>query len=369
MTVLVTGGTGFVGSHAAARLVASGRPVRLLVRDPGKVARVPALRGTSGLEVVPGDVTDARSVDRALADCTHVVHAAAHVSLAERDAGRAEDVNVGGTERVVGGAAARGIPSVHVSSVSVFGIGHDVITVDSPLSDARSSYTHSKVRAERAVRALQDAGAPVAIVYPSGVLGPDAPGLSVNHQALAAWLRTPPRTTSGTSIIDVRDVAIAIGRVVDRPGRWMLGGEFLQWAELHSALQRVTATRIRAVPMPPRTLRFAGRVGDAVKRLIPFDYPLTLEAMSIATRSCPYDSRTTPRRARPALATRRRDARSIRPVARGGRSRTRRARRRARSLIPSTQSVEPGPRARILSLASISPGAANGRRTGGWTWD
>ncbi len=293
MTVLVTGGTGFVGSHAAARLAASGHRVRLLVRDPAKVARVPALRATAGLEIVPGDVTDTKSVDRALTDCTHVVHAAAHVALAEREAARADAVNVGGTERVIGGAAARGIPSVYVSSVSVFGIGHDRVTIETPLSGARSSYTHSKVRAEQAARALQDAGAPVAIVYPSGILGPDAPDLSVNHRALVAWLRTPPQTTSGTSIIDVRDVARAIERAVDRPGRWMLGGEFLEWAELHSALQRVTGTRIRAVRMPPRALRLAGRVGDVVKRVIPFDYPLTLEAMSMATLSCPYDSRAT----------------------------------------------------------------------------
>ena len=182
-----------------------------------------------------------------------------------------------------------------MSSVSVFGIGHDVVTVDTPLSDAHSSYTRSKVRAERAVRELQDGGAPIAIVYPSGVLGPDPPDVSVNHRALAAWLRTPPRTTSGTSIIDVRDVAIAIERVLDRPGRWMLGGEFLEWAELLSALQRVTGHQIRAVSMPPRTLRVAGRLGDAIKRVIPFDYPLTYEAMSMATRSCPYDSRATRR--------------------------------------------------------------------------
>ena len=105
MTVLVTGATGFIGSHAAARLVAGGRAVRLLVRDPDKVARVPALRDTVRLDVVAGDVTDAASVDRALAGCAHVVHTAAHVSLAERDADRAEAVNVGGTELVVGGAA------------------------------------------------------------------------------------------------------------------------------------------------------------------------------------------------------------------------------------------------------------------------
>jgi uncharacterized protein YbjT (DUF2867 family) len=46
VTVLVTGGTGFVGSHVAARLAEAGRAVRLLVRDPAKLARVPALVDT-----------------------------------------------------------------------------------------------------------------------------------------------------------------------------------------------------------------------------------------------------------------------------------------------------------------------------------
>jgi uncharacterized protein YbjT (DUF2867 family) len=64
MTVLVTGGTGFVGSHVAARLAGSGRDVRLLVRDPAKLARVPALIDTTSIDVVAADVTDISSVER-----------------------------------------------------------------------------------------------------------------------------------------------------------------------------------------------------------------------------------------------------------------------------------------------------------------
>ena len=293
MTVLVTGGTGFVGSHVVARLASEGWAVRVLVRDPAKLSRVPAVAGLSIDDVVVGDVTDRVSVERALEGCSHVVHAAAHVSLAERDAHHAEAVNVGGTRLVIGAAAAQGVKSVYISSVAVFGIGHARITTDTPLTDAHASYTASKVRAERIVRGLQEQGGAIGIVYPSGVLGPDSPDVSVNHAALAAWLRTPPRTTSGTSIVDVRDVAAGILRALDRPGRWMFGGRFLSWEELHTTLQRVIRARIRAVPMPPRTLRFAGRVGDLVKRVVPFEYPLTYEAMSMATRSCPYDSEVT----------------------------------------------------------------------------
>jgi nucleoside-diphosphate-sugar epimerase len=92
MAVLVTGGTGFVGSHTVARLVGSGRPVRLLVRDPAKVARVPALAGVD-VEVVVGDVTDRDSVVRAMDGCDAVGHAAAQVSLAAREAVRTEAIN------------------------------------------------------------------------------------------------------------------------------------------------------------------------------------------------------------------------------------------------------------------------------------
>jgi len=291
VTVLVTGGTGFVGSHVAARLVASGTAVRLLVRDPKKLARVPALADTADIDVVVGDVTDRESVEHALDGCTAVVHSAAHVSLAERDAVQIEAVNVGGTRLVLEAAAGRGIPAVYVSSVSVFSRARSPITIEAPLVEGGGPYTRSKVAAERVARELQDGGARVAIVYPSGVIGPGDPDVSASHLGLLGWLRTQPKTASGTAIVDVRDVAIAIERALDAPAaRWMLGGTFLAYAELRAAIARVTGVHRPALPTPAPVLRFAGRAGDLVKRVVPFDYPLTYESMSMATRGCPYDS-------------------------------------------------------------------------------
>jgi dihydroflavonol-4-reductase len=59
---------------------------------------------------------------------------------------------------------------------------------------------------------------------------------------------------------------------------------------MHEALTRVTGVRRRRVPMPGPLLRFAGRTGDLVKRVLPFEFPLTLEAMTLATRARDYDS-------------------------------------------------------------------------------
>ena len=295
MTVLVTGGTGFVGSHTVAELTRRGYSVRLLVRNPAKISAVPALRGTTDLDVVVGDVTDFAAVRRALDGCTAIVHAAARVSLADRDANDVYATNVGGTNNVVGAAAASGIPAVYVSSVSVFATGHARVSVDTPLAFARNGYTRSKVVAEQVVRKLQASGAPIAIVYPSGVLGPDAPDVSATHRGLIEWLRTPPRMTSGTSIIDVRDVASAIVRSLEGelPARWMLGGTFLSWSELHAIIGEVTGVHRARVPMPAGAMRFAGRVGDVIERVIPFDYPLTYEAMVMATSGAPYEDDTT----------------------------------------------------------------------------
>lgn len=293
--VLVTGGTGFVGSHTAAQLTMRGYGVRLLVRDPAKIGAVPALSGATDLDVVVGDVTDIDAVRRALDGCTAVVHAAARVSLADRDADAVHATNVGGTNNVIGAAAASGIPAVYVSSVSVFTTGHARVTVDTPLTSARNGYTRSKVAAERTVRNLQAGGAPIVIVYPAGVLGPDAPDVSATHRGLIEWLRTPPRTTSGTAIIDVRDVALTIVRSLEGelPARWMLGGTFLSWSELHSIIERVTGVHRPRIPMPAAVMRFAGRVGDVIERVIPFDYPLTYEAMVMATSGAPYEDDAT----------------------------------------------------------------------------
>src|SRR5438034_9677911 len=120
MRVLVTGGTGFVGSHTAAALSARGYDIRLLVRSPEKVAPVLGALGLAAPDVVAGDVTDAASVRAAVEGCDAVVHTAALVSLRRGDEERLHAVNVGGTGTVIDAALDVGAdPVVHVSSFTV----------------------------------------------------------------------------------------------------------------------------------------------------------------------------------------------------------------------------------------------------------
>lgn len=288
MRVLVTGATGLIGSHTAAAVRAAGHDLRLFVRDPAKAKRVFAPRGTEIAEIVTGDVTDAAAVNRALEDCDAVIHTAAVVALESGRSGEVLATNPRGVENVVGGAAERGIERIlYVSSAgALFTPGGPSIRADSPLGTARSAYARSKADAERSVRHLQEAGAPIRTIYPPAVIGPDDPGLSEGNHTIRTFLKdTMVMTSSGFQLVDVRDLAVLHVELLDAdPGRYVAAGHLLTWPELADLIDGVTGTRVRRVPAPGPLLRALGRVGDVVKRVWPFDFPLTREAMEFATQ-------------------------------------------------------------------------------------
>uniref|UniRef100_UPI0011781165 NAD-dependent epimerase/dehydratase family protein n=1 Tax=Amycolatopsis kentuckyensis TaxID=218823 RepID=UPI0011781165 len=100
MVIAVTGGTGFLGAHTVALLVAAGARVRVLARDPA-AGTVP-----DGVEVVPGDVTDEVAVARLVAGADAVLHAAGVYSFDSRRRAELARVNVAGTETVLAAARA-----------------------------------------------------------------------------------------------------------------------------------------------------------------------------------------------------------------------------------------------------------------------
>ena len=290
MRVLVTGATGFVGSQAAAALAARGHRVRCLVRDRARLARALAASGASCDDVVEGDIRDHAAVSRALDGCDAVLHAAAVVALEASRAGEVLATNRLGVENVVGGAHARGLESiVYVSSQgALWSPGCGPITAESPLATARSAYARSKAESEEFVRDLQQRGAPIRCVYPCAVLGPDDPGLSEGNHTLRVFLRDlMVITSSGFSIVDARDLALVLAALVEPAqahGRYVIGGHYLSWADLVALMDELTGRRVRRVRIPGRVLRLLGRGGDLVKRVAPFDFPLTAEAMDFASQ-------------------------------------------------------------------------------------
>lgn len=299
MRVFVTGATGLVGAHTTLALLAAGHEVRLLARDVARARGYFRDHGHDVHDVVEADMRDVAAVRDGLAGCDAVVHAAAMVSVDPTRASELFEANAAGIEAVVRTAARLGIGRIlYVSSLGAFfRPGATAIDETSPLGESCENYLRSKQHGELAVRRLQEEGAPILVTYPGGVFAPDDPKLSEANRALLAFLRVVPQTTSGMQFVDGRDLARAHVRLLERTpprdptlGRYIVGGHFVRWAEIHALLERVTGARIFAPWSPGWLLRAMGVAMDGVRRFRPIEFPMTRESMAIATRWAPASS-------------------------------------------------------------------------------
>lgn len=296
MKVLVTGGTGFVGSHTAKALKKAGHHVRLLVRSESKAKSVFDNLGIAVDEIMIGDITDKAAVISAIEGCDAVIHSAAMVSTAKKDAKQVHETNVGGTKLVIDCSMAAGIKKIiYVSSVSaLFNANDTVMNENTPVCTAKNAYGRSKVSCENYVRDLQSQGAPIVITYPAGVVGAGDPGLSDPHFGLKMFVGQFTFTSStGMQFVNARDIAnahVAILERIDGPDRFMLGGHFYSWNELLNITRKVTGRKLFYVHIPGNALRFLGRCADIAIKLTGKEFPFTAEGMTYASQWVYADS-------------------------------------------------------------------------------
>jgi len=289
-TVLVTGATGFIGSHTAYALAQQGFVLRLLVRDPERARTWCEKRGIKVEEYIRGDISSAQDMQRAVAGCDALVHAAAMVGLEARNAAEIERVNIDGTRHVMEAALAAGVRTIiYVSSASaLYRAGLPYMDESCEPGTSTSGYGFSKTECERYVRELQQRGAPVIITYPVGVIGPDDPRLSESVGAMVSFLKDMvPLTATGIQLVDVRDIAQAHCQLLRRgaivgdvlQNRLMLKGEYLSWSHLAETLQSITGRKVRTVRLSPRLMLLMGRCADFLRRFVSISMPITAESM------------------------------------------------------------------------------------------
>ena len=302
MKVLVTGATGFVGSHTAKALQDAGHRVRALVRTPAKLETVTARVGVdpASLETVPGDIRDADAVTAAVDGCDAVVHAAAVVSIAPAAETDVKATNFPGALNVLEAAVGAGCdPVVHVSTgEALFPFRTDPVTADHPVGTAPGAYARSKAQSEHLARRYQSQGHGVVIVYPALTIGPGDYNQSVQLQPMKLWLTKPlPRSGYTMTMVDVRDVAAVIAASMEAgrgPRRYLMFGHHLTADELLSELQSVTGRDLKSAPMPKALFSIWGRVGDVANRF-GRDLVLTTEAVDYMFNYCAGDNSATER--------------------------------------------------------------------------
>lgn len=172
MRAFVTGGSGFVGGRLIAALRARGDEVRALARSDSAREAVRA----AGAEPVDGDLSDVGALQRGMAGCDVVFHAAAVVKMwGPRE--EFVEANVRGTERVLEAARAAGVKRlVHVSTESVLLEGPALVNVDEtrplpPPEDVIGLYPSTKNEAERRVREANSPELATVVVRPRFVWG------------------------------------------------------------------------------------------------------------------------------------------------------------------------------------------------------
>jgi nucleoside-diphosphate-sugar epimerase len=285
--VVVTGGTGYVGSHAIAALARDGHRIRVLARSPERIPAVLAPLGVDPAESVTGDVTDPVAVERALEGADAVLHVASVFSMDARRAEEMRSVNVRGTDIVLGTAHRLGLdPIVYVSSELALlpPAEGEVLTPDSPVKQPSWPYCRSKADSELVARRYQEMGAPVVSVMPAAVWGPHDPhfGEGVTRATNVLKNRYPIVMRGGMHIADVRDVAAVLAAVMT-PGRgarrYMVAGDYISMPDLIRTLADLTGRRIRFATLPPWFLAAFGRTADLVQRRVKTRLPWDAEGI------------------------------------------------------------------------------------------
>jgi len=297
MRILVTGGTGFIGTHTVNALLAAGHDVKLLVRNGEKAKRLWAHEPRVLEDMVVGKITSGPATVDALRECDGLVHTAAPVALAvsKVQARTVARENLRSVRLLVDRALEDGLQRVvHLSTTALFDTtGREVANEETPIVEGGDTYALSKTAAEKHLRKLQDEGAPVSIVYPPGVIGPDDPGLSEAMRGIQQFLQASVMiTSSGFQIVDVRDLAAVHLALIERdpePGRFIATGRFLQWEEFADLLDAAAGIRLPRMQLPGRAVRFFGRLGDTLRPVLDLDPSLSREATRLATQWVAFD--------------------------------------------------------------------------------
>ena len=168
--ILVTGATGFTGSHLCERLVTEGYTVRAFVRDP---VRCSALQ-RCGAEIAVGDFRDLRSTDQAMREIEVVYHIGALFRPENVSRQEMWETNVQGTKNMLDAAVRSGVQLfVHCSTVGVHGdIKHPPGNEETPYAPG-DYYQESKTDGEKLVLEYSARGKlPIVVFRPGGIYGP-----------------------------------------------------------------------------------------------------------------------------------------------------------------------------------------------------
>ncbi len=252
--VLVTGGTGLVGSHLLLSLVEKGIPIKALYRTErslNDVEKVFSYYTEKSAEIfqkitwLKADITDIPALEHAFEDIEEVYHAAALISFDPNDYEALLKTNMEGTANIVNCCLTGSVKKLcYVSSIATIGSSVDGTPTDeeTEFSEQHANvYARSKYRAELEVWRGSQEGLPVVIVNPGVIIGPgfwEGGSGTLFKTAQKGYRHYPP---GGTGFVSVQDVVKMMIALMDSPitnERYLAVSENLTYREILSKLSK-----------------------------------------------------------------------------------------------------------------------------------
>lgn len=261
--ILITGGTGFLGTHIVQNFLAAGEK-----NLNAMASSVPEWMKDAGIKTVEGSVTDREDVAKACKNVSAIFHLAGKVSRNNDDAAAMNKVHLEGTRLICEAAKEAGVETMILASSS----GTIAASVDDEIVDetypppveiiSRWAYYASKYYQERtALDNFDGDGRRLVIMNPSLLLGPDDERLSSTKPVLDFLARKIPYCPSGgLNFVDARDAAGAFVSALDKgrhQERYLLGAENMTFEQFFGRLERLTGVAAPLLKVPKK-LAMAG---------------------------------------------------------------------------------------------------------------
>ncbi|NEP16864.1 MAG: NAD-dependent epimerase/dehydratase family protein [Leptolyngbya sp. SIO4C1] len=292
MKALVTGASGFTGSHLVKALQQRGDKVVALVRRTSSLAR---LTGAEP-ELVYGDITDPQALAQAMQGVDVVFHIAAYVDLGIVNEAEMARVNVEGTRAVLDTAIAVAPDSppklVYCSTIGVFGDTQGQVvdeTFERTQANFSSAYDRTKYEAQQLVDAYAAQGHFVVSLMPAGILGPGDPHFGpVIDLFLRRRLKLWPGGDRVTGVVHVEDLVAALILAAEQGcsgEHYIISAGELSTREMFQILSQKTGIAVPA-EAPEPLVRLLGNLLDPIGQRLAWNPPLSRERVHYIYDRC-----------------------------------------------------------------------------------
>lgn len=287
MTSLVTGATGFLGSHVARQLLARGERVRVLARKSSDRRMIEGI----GAEIVEGDLRDPASLPNAVSGCDRVFHVAADYRLWARDFREIYESNVTGTKNLLEAARRAGVSRfIYTSTVATVAVDRPQLpseATQSTLDEMVGHYKRSKWLAEKEVLNAAGSGFPAVVAMPTTPVGPNDWKPTPTGKIIVDFLngKMPGYVQTGLNFVAVEDAAEGHLMIADRGKigeRYLFGAENLTLKQLLDELAEITGLPQIRLRIPHALALGVAYAETAFSRLIGREPLIPPEGVKIA---------------------------------------------------------------------------------------